>query len=143
MSNPFGGIMLQNRLKFTHLCIGLLFIALFSVSGSAQFRAGVRGTVMDTGGGTVAGATVTLTSKETNQSQQTTTSDQGFYQFTGLPPGLYTVTVEQSGFKKSVVNDVKLDAEAISGVDVTLNAGVISEVVTVQAETVELQTEDA
>ncbi len=113
------------------------------MSGYAQFRAGVQGTVTDNVGGTVAGSKVTLTNKETNQSQQTQTSDEGFYRFTNLAPGLYTVTVEQQGFKKRVVNDIKVDAEALKGQDVTLEAGVISETVTVQAEDVALQTEDA
>ncbi|HMJ07631.1 MAG TPA: TonB-dependent receptor, partial [Pyrinomonadaceae bacterium] len=57
-------------------------------------------------------------------------------------PGLYSVTAEQAGFKKVVVNDVKIDAEVINGRDLSLEAGVISETVTVQAENTGLQTED-
>src|SRR4029078_7262483 len=111
--------------------------------GIAGFRSGIKGTVSDAAGGTVAGATVTINNKETNQTQTTTTSDAGFYRFTGLAPGLYSITVEQQGFKKRVVNDVKINAEALQGQDVSLEAGGISETVTVQAENTGLDQEDA
>ena len=135
--------MLQKNFGIGNLLAALAIIGVCAMAGLAQFRAGVQGTVTDSAGGTVAGATVTLTSKETNQSQTTTTSDAGFYRFTGLAPGLYSITVEQQGFKKRLVDDVKVDAEAIKGQDITLEAGGISETVTVQAENVALQTEDA
>lgn len=122
-------------------CVAL--VALFSIIGNAQFRAGVQGVVTDGAGGTVPGATVTLTNKDTNQTQTTTTSDDGFYRFSGLPPGMYSVAVEKADFKKALVDDVKVDAEATKGQDVTLEAGVISEVVTVEADNVGLETEDA
>ena len=133
------------RLKFnpTTVFVSLLLITLFSISGHAQFRAGVQGTVTDNSGGTVAGATVTLTNKETNQSQKAETSDDGFYRFGNLSPGLYSLTVERDGFKKGSVNDLKIDAESTKGQNISLEAGVISETVTIVAENTGLQTEDA
>ena len=135
--------MLRSKTKFTNFLVSILFLTFLATVGQAQFRAGVQGTVTDNGGGTVAGATVTLTSKETNRSQQAQTSDEGFYRFTNLAPGLYSITIEQKGFKKRVVNDLQVDAESVKGQDVSLEAGVISETVTVQAEDLGLQTEDA
>lgn len=126
--------------KFIVYCA---FVALLAVTADAQFRAGVQGTVTDSGGGIVPGATVTLTSKETNQSQQTQSSEDGFYRFTNLAPGLYTITVEKQDFKKTLIDDVKVDAEAIKGVDPVLAAGGITETVTVEAEPLALETEDA
>ncbi len=135
--------MTRTNQKLINSLVSFIFLTLLATIGHAQFRAGVQGTVTDSGGGTVAGAKVTLTNKETNQTQQTQTSDEGFYRFSNLAPGLYSVTVEQQGFKKRVVNDVKVDAEALKGQDVMLEAGVISETVTVQAGDAALQTEDA
>lgn len=135
--------MLRRSSNSSYLLIALGLILVSGIAGIAQFRAGVQGTVTDAAGGTVAGATVTLTSKETNQTQTTTTSDAGFYRFTGLAPGLYSIAVEQQGFKKRVINDVKIDAEALQGQDISLEAGGINETVTVQAENVGLETEDA
>ena len=67
------------------------FLLLLTTTASAQFRAGVQGSVTDAQGGAVVGATVTLTSKETNKTQQATTSNEGFYRFSELPPGSYTL----------------------------------------------------
>lgn len=122
-------------------CLAILFS--LSVAANAQFRAGVQGSVTDTVGAVVSGASVTLTNTETNQTQTTVTSDDGFYRFTGLAPGIYTVSVELETFKKRVVENVKVDAESVRGVDVQLEVGGISEVVTVEAGNAPLETEDA
>jgi hypothetical protein len=123
--------------------VTITFTLFLSLAVSAQFRAAVQGVVSDNSGGVVPNASVTLTNKETNQTQVTKTSDEGFYRFSNLAPGLYSVTVENQNFKKTVIDDVKVDAEATKGVDVTLPAGVISETVTVTSEAVPLETEDA
>lgn len=130
-------------LRFFRLSLFTAAIALSSIIANAQFRAGVQGTVTDTAGAVVPGANVTLTNKETGQTQQTVTTDAGFYRFSALPPGMYTLTVEQQSFKRRVVDDVKVDAESVRGVDVQLEAGGIAETVTVQADNAPLETEDA
>jgi hypothetical protein len=121
----------------------LMILAITAIFANAQFKAGIQGTVTDNAGAIVSGATVTLTNKETNQSQQTQSSDGGFYRFSGLAPGLYTVTVEKENFKKQVVEDVTINAETLEGVNVSLQTGGISETVTVTAENAQLETEDA
>ena len=124
------------------LCV--LFVLLLSVTASAQFRAGVQGSVTDAQGGAVVGATVTLTFNDTAKTQQTTTSDEGFYRFSGLPPGSYTLTVEQPGFNKKTFENLAINAEATEGVDVTLEtAGVAAEVTITDTLTPALQTENA
>lgn len=121
----------------------LALVVLFSATSQAQFRAGVQGNVTDSAQGLVPGATVTLTNKETGQTHQTQTSDEGVYRFSNLPPGLYSIAVEKNGYKKTVVDEVKVDAEATVGQDVVLEAGGIAETVTVEAENVAIQSEDA
>ncbi|MDQ3220631.1 MAG: TonB-dependent receptor [Acidobacteriota bacterium] len=124
------------------LCIALLATSSLIVYG--QFRAAVQGTVADNSGGVVPGATVILTSNETQRPQTVTTSDDGFYRFSNLAPGNYTLTVEQTNFKKQVVENITVEAETVQGLDVALEAGGISEIVTVSNdETAPLQTEDA
>lgn len=135
--------MRQATFRLTRLAGCIALLAILAVAANAQFRAGVQGTVSDNSGAVIPGATVTLTNKETNQSQQTESSEGGFYRFTGLAPGTYSVSVEKQDFKKGVVEDVKVDAEVTSGVDIRLEAGVISEVVTVQDDGAQLPTEDA
>ncbi len=135
--------MRQASIHLFYLISCIVLTAFFVIAANAQFKASVQGTVTDNSGAIVSGATVTLTNNETGQTQQNVATDDGFFRFSGLAPGLYTVTAEKEGFKKKTIENVKVDAEAIRGVDVALEAGVISEVVTVQAENVQLQTEDA
>ncbi|HYY56607.1 MAG TPA: carboxypeptidase-like regulatory domain-containing protein, partial [Pyrinomonadaceae bacterium] len=121
-----------------------LFIFVLAGSAGAQFRAGLQGTVTDPNGAVVSGATVTLTNNETGKSQQVTTSEEGFYRFSSLAPGLYTLTGEQAGFSKTVLDSVNVSAEEVQGVDLVLQAGSVSEVVTVSADTAAtLETENA
>lgn len=129
----------------TKLSAASILILLFVIAASAQFRAGVQGTISDATGAVVANAKVTLTSKETGRTQVTTASDEGFYRFSSLAPGLYSITVESQAFKKAVIDNVQVSAETLEGVNVTLEAGGISETVTVVAEpgAATLETEDA
>ena len=119
----------------------ILFIC--ATVATAQFRAAVQGVVSDSAGAAVPGATVILNNKDTNQSQTATTNAGGFYRFSALPPGNYSLSVEKENFSKTLVDDVKVDAEATKGQDITLQAGAITETVTVEADAAPLQTEDA
>lgn len=119
----------------------VLFIC--ATVATAQFRAAVQGVVSDSAGASVPGATVILNNKDTNQSQTATTNDDGFYRFSALPPGNYTLSVEKTGFSKTLIDDLKVDAEATKGQDIILQAGAITETVTVEADAAPLQTEDA
>ena len=123
------------------LCASLLLIA---ATVHAQFRASVQGTVADINGAVIPGATVTLTSTETGKAQQVQTSDEGFYRFTGLAPGRYTLTAEQTGFKKKTLENVFINAEETQGVNLTLETGTVTETVTVTTTTgAQLETENA
>ncbi len=77
--------------KFFNKLFSVLFCCLailaFATLADAQFRAALQGSVVDESGGVVPGATVILTSSETQRSQQTVTSDDGFYRFSNLAPG--------------------------------------------------------
>ena len=79
-------------------------IALLSISVFAQDSARLDGTVQDATGAVVAGARITAVEKRTQISAQTTSSSSGNYTLPTLQPGIYTLSVEASGFRKSVVN---------------------------------------
>src|SRR5260370_28162937 len=66
-----------------------------------QATTSIRGTVTDTSGGYVGGASVTLTNPESKIVRAATTGDDGGYQFLFLPPGTYTLDVAPSGFLKT------------------------------------------
>ena len=65
-----------------------------------QATTSIRGTVTDSSGGYVGGASVTLTNPESKIARTATTGDDGGYQFLFLPPGTYTLEVLATGFQK-------------------------------------------
>jgi Carboxypeptidase regulatory-like domain/TonB dependent receptor len=107
----------------------------FSVA-HAQYRAGIQGVVLDAQGNTVAGATVTLTNKETNKTNQITSDSSGVYNFLSLPPGRYRIEAEMAGFKKKVLENVTVEAEQTQGVNIALEVGEVSQEVLVTADSV-------
>ena len=127
--------MLSVQISFRTFLCGLVLL-LLSVTASAQFRASIQGTVTDGSGGLIPEATITVTNKETNKEDKVTTSSEGFYyRVAALAPGTYTVAVEKAGFKKKLLENVPVRAEATQGINITLEAGDVSAVVTVAQET--------
>jgi hypothetical protein len=108
-------------------------IAVVSISSAiAQVgSANVTGTVTDAQGAVVAGATVRLKSSEKGFTRTTTTTDNGTYTFSSIPPDTYSVEVEAAGFKKLVRANVIALVDRTADANATLETGSISEVVNV------------
>ena len=104
-------------------------------------RGGISGTVRDTSGAVVPGATVTVMNLGTNQTLDLVTSAAGTYAATALEPVEYRVTIELSGFRKAVVDRVKVDTATTSTVDVRLEPGGLQAEVTVTADAPLIDTE--
>jgi hypothetical protein len=102
----------------------------------------ISGFVKDPSGGTIAGAKVTIQNKS-GVERQATTNESGYYTITNVPAGIYTVSVEASGFKRFQSNEDKLDPSANLVVDATLSVGSSSQTVEVTGSAVLLQTESA
>jgi Carboxypeptidase regulatory-like domain len=107
-------------------------------SAHAQYRASIQGVVTDPQGELVSGATVALTNHETGQILTTTTNENGIYNFSGLPPSQYTLSVEKAGFKKKVLEAVGVIAEQANAVNIQLQVGQASETVTVNGDSTPL-----
>jgi len=135
---------MRNKTHCLRFIIAGAFLLIVATSTNAQFKAGIQGTVTDTAGALVPAAKITLTNTETSKAQETNSSDEGFYRIAGLAPGKYKLTVEKAGYKQKVFEDVLVNAEAVQGLDVALEPGDISAVITVTEETGQtLQTENA
>ncbi|HET7206474.1 MAG TPA: carboxypeptidase-like regulatory domain-containing protein [Terriglobales bacterium] len=118
-------------LFLTVLSAGLLFTAR---SSWAQVSTSVvRGTITDQQGKAVPGAKITLTNGATGTVRTTTSSDTGSYVFDLIEPATYQLSVEASGFKKQVVNNVVALVAKPTIADVSLQLGEINQTVEVTA----------
>ncbi len=116
--------------SFSGLVGALLLLACSALTISAQTVVGrISGTVTDASGAVVANASVTATNTATNLTRTATADSGGFYTVTNLPAGTYTITGEQANFKKSVQDGISLTADGRLTVDITLEAGMVTETV--------------
>src|SRR5215210_4960007 len=103
----------------------------------------ISGNVLDPNGAAINGASITVKSSATGVEFKVTTSNSGAYTVPSLGSGIYTVTVEATGFKKAVVQDVKMDVGVPATVNVTLEVGAATESVVIQGGAELLQTQTA
>jgi hypothetical protein len=113
----------------------------FVVLGAATHLIGqegtatLRGRVLDPNGAVLPSVTVSIANQQTGLNRRTTSTDEsGNYVFASLTPGLYRISVEANGFKKSIKENVKLDVGEAQEFDFTLEVGGSQESVTVTAE---------
>ena len=128
------------------LVVTLSFYAALGVSvrgWSQVVNASLTGSATDPSGAVVPKASVTATQTSTNLEQKTTTDSAGYYLFPALLVGTYTVTVEATGFKKAVHDNIVLGVGQRARSDFSLEVGPVTQAVEVRASAVALQTEDA
>src|SRR4029078_1709754 len=109
---------------------------------NAQTTGSVNGTVLDVNGAGVPNATVVVTSA-TGKEFTAVTNNEGIYKVPSVESGLYRVTATATGFKKTVVTDLKVDVGTPATANVILQAGDVSETVTRAGGGEVLQTETA
>ncbi|HEY7182012.1 MAG TPA: carboxypeptidase-like regulatory domain-containing protein, partial [Blastocatellia bacterium] len=123
------------------LLLGLILTPISSASAQT-YTATVTGTVSDSQGASVAGVKVTATNQGTKLEYTAQTSESGVYTIPFLPVGAYVLTVESTGFKKLVSNEIKLDVNQTARIDLQLQVGGVNEVVNVEGVAPVLQTEN-
>lgn len=128
----------RTTLVFLSLLASLCFISGQAVGQGTTSR--LTGTVSDTAGAAVPGATVTLTNEATNISFTTQTSSTGAYTFDLIPAGTYQVGVEKSGFKKFITTNNVVQINQPATVNITMQVGDVSAQVTVEAAAEAVQT---
>lgn len=123
-------------------CIALL-LAVASSATAQEFRATVRGQVVDSSQGALPGATIAVRNQETGEVATATTNNEGNYSVPFLRPGLYSVTVEMSGFQKYTRTDMRLQVSQVAVINAQLGIGGLAESVNVSAEAPLLETGNA
>jgi len=121
-----------------------IFFGLTGIAVAQEITGSIVGTVKDSNGAAVAGATVTITNSDTKLVVRTvTTNDAGDFSAPLLPAAFYDVKVEAANFKKNLNERVKLNVNERRTVDVVLQAGNIAETVTVTSELLQVDTQTA
>lgn len=123
--------------------LAIAMTLLTAVGLLAQATTSISGSVTDSSGASVAAATVTLSSAMTGVERSVTTDERGVYQFLQIAPGTYALVFEMAGFRTELVTDLELLVDTPTTIDMALTIGELTEVVTVEADAVALNTVDA
>ena len=115
--------------------LGLLLIALVSLTWSQTGTSTIRGTITDPQGRVVSGATVTMTNTGTSATRTTKSTDAGVYVFDLIQPGTYRVDIEARGFKKQSIAKVEALIGKPTEASAQLEVGTTAEVVEVTYDT--------
>jgi hypothetical protein len=120
------------------------FVLLSAVTLMAQTSTSeITGTVRDTSGAVIPGATVTAANEATGVVYKQTTTNAGLYAFSAVPAAAYTISVEMPGFKMTRKIHQVVVVNTPLTVDLTLEVGQATETVNVESTAVQLQTENA
>ncbi|HEY6267040.1 MAG TPA: TonB-dependent receptor, partial [Candidatus Acidoferrum sp.] len=120
--------------KWFVLGLVLALCGVFSLAAKAQeTTGGLQGLVKDPSGAVVPNAKVVVTASSLVGSKETTTDGSGYYRFSNLPPGTYTLTVTAKGFKTAKRDGLNLEVGHLPSVDIALEVGAAETIVEVSA----------
>jgi outer membrane receptor protein involved in Fe transport len=122
----------------------LLGILLFAANAQAQNIFGsIVGTVSDSSGAVLPGATVTVTNVGTGEKREVAADGQGNYQVLSLPRGQYKIDIDSHGFKHFTQASVDVVVNQVTRLNVSMSVGEESQQVTVDAAPPIMQTDSA
>lgn len=138
------GLFRLNISRLIAFIVGLLFIASLPPASNAQsIQGSINGTVRDSGGAVIPGATVTLTNVGENTTRSAVTDVSGNFQFIDTKAGQYSVQVTATGFQKWSATNLSLAARQQLRVDAVLPVGTVQQQVNVSGDTLSaINTED-
>lgn len=126
------------------LCAAFVAAALVAAGAQDATSGSISGTITDSSGAAIKGATVKVVNTDRGATIRTvTTNGAGFYTATALPLGTYTVRIDDQGFKNESVTGIVLHVNDALSVSRALSAGGASETVTVSADTLGINLQDA
>lgn len=128
---------------FSALAIGTLCLLMAGIADGQSDRGTLAGSVLDTTGAAVGGASVVVRGTATGTVYKTVTTPEGVYRISDVAIGRYDVTVDMAGFKTSVQEGVAVQINTVTALNITLQPGAVTENVTVEAEAPTIQTESS
>jgi hypothetical protein len=133
--------MRRTRSVFSAILLALGLFFLTSDAAAQSDRGTISGTVLDSSGGVVSAAEVTATGAETGAVYRTVSTSTGAYRIPDMQTGVYNLSVTAPGFKTSDQKGVVVQINNTTSLDITLQTGSITEVLTVLADAPTVQTE--
>src|SRR5512134_2147845 len=112
------------------VCLSLVLLASAAPSSAQDFRGRINGTVTDNTGAVLPGVTVTASSPALIQPQVQVSGAEGDFRFIALPPGVYDITFELSGFQTVKREGVRVVINQTLSVDQQLQVATLQETVT-------------
>jgi len=131
---------LQNRATLRWLILALVAVCALSTTAFAQ-QATVVGTVTDPAGAALPNVNITVTNIDSGVAKSIQTNSAGQYVIPDLNIGHYNVKAEATGFKTTEQKNIALEVGARDRIDFQLQVGEVQETVTVEANTVRVQTD--
>src|SRR5687767_14988177 len=123
--------------------VGTILALLICTPAAAQQRGSISGKVLDAGGLPLPGATVTITEQNTGFARTAVTAETGAYSIPNLEPGLYTITVEMSGFASLKQSALRLTSGLNVPVDIKMEVAGVQEQVTVTGQSPLIETKNS
>jgi hypothetical protein len=111
-----------------------LFVVTSATAAAQEFRGRINGTVTDNTGAVLPGVTVTASSPALIQPQVQVTGADGSYRFLALPPGVYEIDFDLTGFQRVQRQDVRVVINQTLSVDMQLQVATLQETVTVTGD---------
>ena len=130
----------MNQVRLLGALMLALLLGTFSLFAQSDSTS-VSGTITDPSGAAVANAKVVVKNQNTGLVREVTTNISGTYSIPSIPSGVYTMTVEVSGFKKFESKSNKFDAAAPSTINAVMQVGAVNDTITVEAQVGAIQTE--
>jgi hypothetical protein len=124
---------MRNTERSLRVAAAMVAMALLCVPAAAQTGGTLQGRVVDNQGLALPGATVTLTNVETGWTRTDVSDQEGWYRAPVLPPGIYAIRAELSGFAPAINERVPLTLGQELTVNLTLKVATLQETVTVTA----------
>lgn len=134
---------LAKKLLQTAFALLLMMVGCFSVAHAQSSRGELAGNVTDATGAIIPGATVTAVNEATGGKNETKSSSAGSYRFSAIPIGAYTVTVTAPGFAIESSTGVQVQINSTTALNVMLKAGGATDIVTVDASGLRLESESS
>ena len=125
----------------TFVCLTVLALADTPAFAQSANTSSLAGTVVDTAGGIVPGASIVVKNNATGTTFDAISNSAGAFSIPAIDPGVYTVTASLTGFKTAVFNEVRLLSSQPSDLKITLEVGALSETVEVAAASELVQTQ--